>query len=162
MRARSTLKAPTGAPRLWTTRVCTSGERPSSTRVVGAISSPVSAQTPTACTASVPIHSVAPGAERRVRRDTLPDMSFGDTQLVHRDGAANLLKPLGLFFPVSMAIIAFALANLGHRWPAALVLAASIAWPIAHIGDIAALAVAVNVALVVGFGSLAWPGARRS
>ena len=32
-----------------------------------------------------------------------------------------------------------------------------IAWPIAHIGNIAALAVPVNVALVVAFGSLIWP-----
>ena len=26
-------------------------------------------------------------------------MSLGDTQLVDRPGAANLIKPLGLFFP---------------------------------------------------------------
>ena len=39
-------------------------------------------------------------------------------------------------------------------------LAAMIAWPIAHIGNIAALAVPVNVALVVAFGSLAWARAH--
>ena len=88
-------------------------------------------------------------------------MSLGDTQLVHRTGAANLIKPLGLFFPLSLALVAGALAKLGYRWPAVLVLAASIAWPIAHIGDIALLAVAVNVVLVVGFGSLAWPVAAH-
>jgi hypothetical protein len=83
-------------------------------------------------------------------------MSFGDTQLVDRSGAANLIKPLGLFFPLSFALISVALAKLGQRWQAALVLAAIIAWPIAHIGNIAAVAVPVNIALVVGFGSLAW------
>jgi hypothetical protein len=83
-------------------------------------------------------------------------MSFGDTQLVHRSGAANLIKPLGLFFPLSFALVAAALAKLGNRWQGVLVLIAMIAWPVAHIGNIAALAVPVNIALVVAFGSLTW------
>jgi hypothetical protein len=83
-------------------------------------------------------------------------MSLGDTALVDQSGAANLIKPLGLFFPLSMALVALALAKLSHRWQGVLVLIASIAWPIAHIGNIAALAVAVNIALVVALGSLAW------
>jgi hypothetical protein len=83
-------------------------------------------------------------------------MSLGDTQLVHQSGAANLIKPLGLFFPLSFVLVAVALARLGHRWPAALVLIAMIGWPIAHIGDVAPLAIVVNVVLVVAFGSLAW------
>jgi hypothetical protein len=87
-------------------------------------------------------------------------MSLGDTQLVHRSGAANLIKPLGLFFPVSFALIAFALARLGHRWQGILVLVAMIAWPIAHIDNIATLAVPVNVALVIALGSLTWPAAN--
>jgi hypothetical protein len=83
-------------------------------------------------------------------------MSLGDTALVHQPGAANLIKPLGLFFPLSFALIALAIAQLGHRWQGALVLAAMIAWPVAHIGNIATLAVLVNVALVAAFGSMAW------
>lgn len=83
-------------------------------------------------------------------------MSLGDTQLVDQPGAANLIKPLGLFFPISFALIALALARLGYRWQAAVVLVAMVGWPIAHIGNIAALAVPVNVALVVAFGSLIW------
>lgn len=82
--------------------------------------------------------------------------SYGDTALVDRSGAATLIKPLGLFFPISIALVACALARLGHHWQGALALAASVAWPVAHIGNIAALAVAVNVALVVAFGSLLW------
>ena len=33
-------------------------------------------------------------------------MSLGDTQLVDQPGAANLIKPLGLFFPLSFALVA--------------------------------------------------------
>jgi hypothetical protein len=89
-------------------------------------------------------------------------MSLGDVQLVHRSGPANLIKPLGIFFPASFVLVALALAKLGHRWQGILVLLAMIAWPIAHIGNIAALAVPVNVALVVAFGSLAWSRTQTS
>jgi hypothetical protein len=88
-------------------------------------------------------------------------MSLGDTQLVHRSGAANLIKPLGLFFPVSFALVALALTKLGQRWQGLLVFIAMIAWPIAHIGNIAAVAVPDNVLLVIAFGSLAWPAPLR-
>jgi len=81
-------------------------------------------------------------------------MSLGDTQLVDQAGAANLIKPLGLFFPLSFALVAFALVKLGRRWQGVLVLIAVIGWPIAHIGNFAVAAVAVNIALVVAFGSL--------
>lgn len=83
-------------------------------------------------------------------------LSLGDTALVDQPGAANLIKPLGLFFPLSLALVAWALARLGHRWQAGVVLVASLAWPVAHIGNVAALAVLVNVALVVALASLVW------
>ena len=83
-------------------------------------------------------------------------MSLGDTALVDQPGAANLVKPLGLFFPLSIALVAVALERLGHRWQGALVLVAMITWPIAHIADIATLAVAIDVVLVVAFGCVAW------
>lgn len=77
--------------------------------------------------------------------------SLGDVALVDRSGAATLIKPLGLFFPLSLLLMA---AAIGRRWQAAVILVAALAWPIAHIGNVAPLAVAVNVALVVGFGTL--------
>lgn len=83
-------------------------------------------------------------------------MSLGDTQLVDQMGAANLIKPLGLFFPLSFALVALALAKVGHRWQSITVLLAIIGWPIAHIGNIAGVAIPVNIALVVAFGSLVW------
>lgn len=81
--------------------------------------------------------------------------SFGDVPLVDRDGAANLIKPLGLFFPLSLLLVASALHRLRHRWQAATVLAAAIAWPVGHIGNIAEIAVPVNIALLAALGSLA-------
>ena len=89
-------------------------------------------------------------------------LSLGDVSLVDQPGAANLIKPLGLFFPLSFALVGWALARLGHRWQAALVLVAIVAWPVAHIGNIAVVAVPVNVALVIAFGSLLWDRDRRS
>ncbi len=81
-------------------------------------------------------------------------MSLGDVQLVDQPGAANLIKPLGLFFPLSFALVAAALWKLGHRLQSALVLVAIVGWPVAHVGNIAAVAIPVNVILVVAFGSL--------
>ena len=83
-------------------------------------------------------------------------MSLGDTQLVDQPGAANLIKPLGLFFPLGFALMALALIRLGSRWQGLLVLAGALVWPVGHIANIAPLAVAVNVALVLGFASLLW------
>lgn len=83
-------------------------------------------------------------------------MSLGDTTLVDQPGAANLIKALGLFVPLAFALVSLALKALGQRWQAALVLVAAITWPVAHIGNIATVAVAVNLALVAAFGSLAW------
>lgn len=85
--------------------------------------------------------------------------SLGDVPLVDQPGAANLIKPLGLAFPLSLALVAWALARLGHRWQAVLVLVAIVLWPIAHIGDVAALAVPANLLLLLGLGSLVWTGA---
>lgn len=88
-------------------------------------------------------------------------MSLGDVQLVDQPGAANLIKPLGLFFPLSFLLVAAAVKQLGARWQAALIVVATLLWPVAHIGNVAAVAVPVNLALTVAFGTLAWERARR-
>lgn len=85
--------------------------------------------------------------------------SVGDVPLVDRGGAAVLIKPLGILFPLSLALVALAFRRWGHGWCAAAVLVAAVLWPVAHIGNIAALAVAVNVVLVVALSStMAWAG----
>jgi hypothetical protein len=83
-------------------------------------------------------------------------MSLGDTALVDQTGAANLIKPLGLFFPLAFALVGAALMRLGPRWQGGLVLIAALGWPVGHIANIAPLCVAVNVALVLGLGTLLW------
>jgi len=88
-------------------------------------------------------------------------LSLGDVQLVDQPGAANLIKPLGFFVPLCFAMIAWACARLGHRWQAGLILLSAIGWPIAHVGNIGPLAVAVNIGLVVAFGSVAWSTSRQ-
>jgi len=83
-------------------------------------------------------------------------MSLGDAQLVDQPGAANLIKPLGLFFPLALALVAVALVRLGAHWQGGLVLLAALGWPVGHIANLAPLCVAVNVVLVLGFGTLLW------
>lgn len=83
-------------------------------------------------------------------------LSLGDTALVDQPGAANLIKPLGLFFPLGFALMGAALLRLGARWQGVLVVVAAIGFPIGHIGNNAPLCVAVAVLLVLGFGSLLW------
>jgi hypothetical protein len=82
--------------------------------------------------------------------------SYGDRPLVDRSGAAVLIKPLGLFVPISLALVALALRHVGRRAAAVVVVLSAIAWPVAHIGNFGPLAVVVNVGLVVGLGSAAW------
>lgn len=82
-------------------------------------------------------------------------LSLGDASLVDRSGAATLIKPLGLVFPLSLLLSAAAVWRLDRRWQAGLLAVAAVGWPVAHIGNLGAVAVAVNVALVVTLGSLA-------
>lgn len=83
-------------------------------------------------------------------------MSLGDVQLVDQPGAANVIKPLGLLFPLSLALVALVLGRWGRRWQAALVGLALVLWPVGHIGNLHAVAVAANVVLVVALASLVW------
>lgn len=83
-------------------------------------------------------------------------LSLGDVALVDQDGVANLIKPLGLFFPLSLVLVAIALWMLRRRWQAVAVLVAGLAWPVGHIANVAPVAVATNVLLVIALGSLVW------
>jgi hypothetical protein len=82
-------------------------------------------------------------------------VSLGDTDLVDAAGAANLIKPLGLFFPLTLLLAAIVLRRTGPAWNVAQLAVVAIVWPIAHIANIAWLAVTVNVVLVAVFGTLA-------
>jgi hypothetical protein len=82
-------------------------------------------------------------------------VSLGDTDLVDAAGAAVLIKPLGLCFPLTLLLAAVVLRRVRPVWIVAALAAAGLAWPIAHIANIGWLAVAVNAVLVVTFGRMA-------
>ncbi|WP_433833225.1 hypothetical protein ACQP2E_18280 [Actinoplanes sp. CA-015351] len=82
-------------------------------------------------------------------------VSLGDTDLVDATGAAVLIKPLGLFFPLTLLLAAAVLRKLAPVWVVALLAVSAVAWPAAHIANIGWLAVLVNAALVVVFGAVA-------
>ncbi|MFB9451255.1 hypothetical protein Dvina_37480 [Dactylosporangium vinaceum] len=82
-------------------------------------------------------------------------VSLGDTDLVDATGAAVLIKPLGLCFPLTLLLGAAVLRRIARTWTVALLAVSAIAWPVAHIANIGWLAVAVNAMLVAVFGAVA-------
>jgi hypothetical protein len=82
-------------------------------------------------------------------------VSLGDTDLVDATGAAVLIKPLGLCFPLMLLLGAAVLRGLAPTWTVGLLAVSAIAWPVAHIANIGWLAVTVNAALVAVFSTVA-------
>ncbi|GIM98127.1 hypothetical protein [Paractinoplanes toevensis] len=89
-------------------------------------------------------------------------VSLGDTDLVDATGAAVLIKPLGLCFPLTLLLGAAVLRRTAPTWAVALLAVSALAWPVAHIANIGWLAVAVNAALVAVFGTVALALSRTS
>lgn len=77
-------------------------------------------------------------------------VALGAVDLVDASGPGAIIKPLGLFFPLSLLLSAVILERRDRRVPAVLVGVAAVLWPVAHIANIAPLAIAVNVLLVSG------------
>lgn len=92
--------------------------------------------------------------------DTL-HVAAGGTALVDSTGAANLIKPYGLVFPLTLLLagVALVLAGRVSRAVGASLVVAALVWPVAHIANIGWLAVVVNVVLVGVFGVL-WRAVR--
>lgn len=82
-------------------------------------------------------------------------VALGDTSLVDQGGAAVLVKPLGIAFPLALVLCAIALRATAPRWAVVLIGVAGLAFPVANIGNIPLLGVAVSLAAVVGFGAVA-------
>ncbi|WP_432824441.1 hypothetical protein [Dactylosporangium sp. CA-092794] len=82
-------------------------------------------------------------------------VSLGDTDLVDATGAAVLIKPLGLCFPLTLLLGAVVLRRIAPAWTVALLAVGALAWPVAHIANIGWLAVVVNAALVAAFAGAA-------
>jgi hypothetical protein len=75
-------------------------------------------------------------------------VSLGAIDLVDNSGPGAIIKPLGLFFPLSLLIGAVVLTRINRRPSALLMGVAGVLWPIAHIANIAPLAVLTNGLLV--------------
>jgi hypothetical protein len=75
-------------------------------------------------------------------------VSLGAIDLVDTSGPGAIIKPLGLFFPLSLLIWAVVLKRTNRRLNALLVGVAGILWPIAHVANIATLAIVANALLV--------------
>ena len=90
-------------------------------------------------------------------------VSLGHTALVDATGTANLIKPYGLAFPLTLLVAAVALVLVGRlsRVAGVVLAIAALAWPVAHIANIGWLAVAVNAALVGVFVELWHAGRSR-
>ena len=88
-------------------------------------------------------------------------VSLGHTALVHTAGAANLIKPYGLAFPLTLFLAAVALVLAGRLSPVTGIVFAitALLWPVAHIANLGWLAVAVNAALIGVFAQL-WHASR--
>jgi hypothetical protein len=82
-------------------------------------------------------------------------VSLGSIDLVDTSGPGAIIKPLGLFFPLSLLIWAVILNRTSRRLNALLVGIAAILWPIAHIANVAPLAIVTNALLVCALVPLA-------
>jgi hypothetical protein len=88
-------------------------------------------------------------------------VSLGDTALVDAPGAANLIKPLGLFFPLMVLLCAVALRRTAAAsWAPVAVGVGALVFPVAHIANIGWLAVAGDLLLLAGFAAAAFSGSR--
>lgn len=86
---------------------------------------------------------------------------LGDTALVDAAGAANLIKPYGLAFPLTLLLAAVALVLAGRlsRAVGGVLVVAAVLWPVAHIANVGWLAVSTNVLLVAVLARV-WNGVR--
>lgn len=82
-------------------------------------------------------------------------VALGAVDLVDATGPGAIIKPLGLFFPLSLLLSAVILHNSTKRLNAALLAVAAVLWPVAHIANIAPLAIFGNVLLVCALVPLA-------
>jgi hypothetical protein len=77
-------------------------------------------------------------------------VSLGAIDLVDTSGPGAIIKPLGLFFPLTLLVGAAILHRSNRRPSATVVGIAAVLWPIAHIANIAPLAILTNALLVCG------------
>lgn len=91
--------------------------------------------------------------------DTL-HVGLGGNDLFHEGGPANLFKMMGFFFPATFLLAAVALWRRTPQWWGPLLAVGAILFPVAHVQNIAWLAILDAVVMLAALGSLG-PVLRR-
>jgi hypothetical protein len=86
-----------------------------------------------------------------VGQDAL-SVGLGGIDLFMEDGPANVFKSMGFFFPLTLLLGAVALRGRVPAWTWLTLVAAALAFPVAHVQNIAWLAIADAVAVVLALG----------
>lgn len=86
-----------------------------------------------------------------VGHDTL-SVGLGGIDLFMEDGPANVFKTMGFFFPLTLLLGAIALRGRVPTWTRVLLSVAAVAFPVAHVNNIAWLAITDAVAVIVALG----------
>ena len=85
--------------------------------------------------------------------DTI-QVGLGGLDLYEQNGAANVLKVLGFFFPLTLLLAAVALRGRVPTWQPVLLGVGALLFPLAHVADIAWLAIVDAVLVVLALGYL--------
>jgi hypothetical protein len=85
--------------------------------------------------------------------DTI-QVGLGGNDLFQQDGAANLLKVLGLFFPLTLLLAAVALRGQVPPWHPALLGIGALLFPVAHVANISWLAILDAIIIFFALGYL--------
>lgn len=79
-------------------------------------------------------------------------VGLGGKDLFGLSGAADVLKVLGFFFPLTLLLSAVALRGRVPTWLPLLLAVAALTFPVAHVGNISWLAITDAVLVVVALG----------
>ena len=85
--------------------------------------------------------------------DTL-HVGLGGNDLFQEDGPANLFKAMGFFFPLTLLLTVAAIRKRVPAWVSVLLAVGALAFPVAHVQNIAWLAILDGVILVLALGYL--------
>jgi hypothetical protein len=79
-------------------------------------------------------------------------VALGGNDLFDADGPANVFKTMGFFFPLTFLISALALRTRTPSWWSALLVLGAALFPVAHVANIAWLAIVDGVLMLLALG----------
>lgn len=80
-------------------------------------------------------------------------VAFGGKDLFDADGAANVFKMMGFFFPLTFLVVAFALRRRAAAWWPPLLVLGALLFPVAHVANISWLAIIDGIIMLAALGS---------